>query len=409
MLADRLRSGCRRRAQHDPVRDLAGGDQPPQRDQQLAGQRRNPSATIPAPQSQRRNPSATIIVWRAAAGAAARAAAVRARYPCAHALAFRNIRPSGTSGSARPAAACRDARGHCRPWPGPSRAGGRRFPQAIRSGRPRVRAARRRPAVAPLAGQHLLNKHASLSAVSIPTPITRAGRRIMGWQGRSGSVRRRSRRAASIAAIRSPAKQSRVRSRFGSASVLGGSGIPAAVRNSASRSAALRTAGLKPRIPSRTGVPLIRLPRRVRSPTRLSRSRPGRLASSSAKLGIAAMLRCPRSPRRQPGNPRCSSAASKRPVPGLPHGSPPWAEGARGRLRAAMLASHRDAGGRDHMRFNAAGSQPCALPAGLTRGAPAKTVAARFESNRDAALNPLSEQIPHLVVVAVLRRLLATR
>jgi hypothetical protein len=62
------------------------------------------------------------------------------------------------------------------------------------------------------------------------------------------------------------------------------------VRNPSSRSAALRRVGVKPRMPRRASVALIRLPRRVRSPTRLLRSRLGRLASSSARLGIAAML-----------------------------------------------------------------------------------------------------------------------
>ena len=53
---------------------------------------------------------------------------------------------------------------------------------------------------------------------------------------------------------------------------------------------------------------------RVRSPTRLSRSRRGRLASSSSRLGIADMLKCSRSPRSQPRRARFSSAVSSRSV-----------------------------------------------------------------------------------------------
>jgi hypothetical protein len=51
--------------------------------------------------------------------------------------------------------------------------------------------------------------------------------------------------------------------------------------SSASRSEAVRKSGVKPPMPSRASVLVIRLPRRVRSPTRASRSRLGRRASSS--------------------------------------------------------------------------------------------------------------------------------
>ena len=53
---------------------------------------------------------------------------------------------------------------------------------------------------------------------------------------------------------------------------------------------------------------------RVRSPARLSRSRLGRLASSSSIEGTATMLQCPRSPRSQPRNTRPSIAVSSRSV-----------------------------------------------------------------------------------------------
>ena len=70
-------------------------------------------------------------------------------------------------------------------------------------------------------------------------------------------------------------------SRRSSAIVLGGIGSPSGVRKSSRRSAAFFSLGLKPRMPSRINVAFIRLTIRLCSPTRLSRSRLGRLASSS--------------------------------------------------------------------------------------------------------------------------------
>ena len=58
----------------------------------------------------------------------------------------------------------------------------------------------------------------------------------------------------------------------------------------------------------------MRLTIRVRSPTRLSRSRLGRLASSSSAEGTATIPQCPRSPRSQPRNTRISIAVSSRSV-----------------------------------------------------------------------------------------------
>lgn len=58
----------------------------------------------------------------------------------------------------------------------------------------------------------------------------------------------------------------------------------------------------------------MRLTMRVRSPTRLSRSRLGRLASSSSSVGIVTIPQCPRSPRSQPRKTRISIAVSKRSV-----------------------------------------------------------------------------------------------
>src|SRR6266436_4882734 len=76
-------------------------------------------------------------------------------------------------------------------------------------------------------------------------------------------------------------------SRRSSASVLGGIGSPSGVRRPSRRSTAFFSFGLKPRMPSRTNAAFIRLTIRLCSPTRLSRSRLGRLASSSLIVGIA--------------------------------------------------------------------------------------------------------------------------
>jgi hypothetical protein len=58
----------------------------------------------------------------------------------------------------------------------------------------------------------------------------------------------------------------------------------------------------------------MRLVMRERSLTRHSRSRLGRLASSSSIVGIATIPQCPRSPRNQPRNTRINIAASRRSV-----------------------------------------------------------------------------------------------
>ncbi len=57
------------------------------------------------------------------------------------------------------------------------------------------------------------------------------------------------------------------------------------MRRVSRRSGALRKVALKPRMPKRTKAPFIRLTMRVRSPTRVSRSRLGRRLSSSASVG----------------------------------------------------------------------------------------------------------------------------
>ena len=89
------------------------------------------------------------------------------------------------------------------------------------------------------------------------------------------------RRASSICLIWSLTSRRRSMSRCSSASVLGGIGSPSGVRKSSRRPAAFFSLGLKPRMPSRINAAFIRLTIRVRSRTRLWRSRLGRLASSS--------------------------------------------------------------------------------------------------------------------------------
>src|SRR5207237_4087425 len=76
----------------------------------------------------------------------------------------------------------------------------------------------------------------------------------------------------------------------------------------------LAQVGLKLRMPIRARVAFIRFTMRVRSPTRQSRSRFGRLASSSAIVGTRAMLQWPRSPRSHPKKARFSNSVSSRSV-----------------------------------------------------------------------------------------------
>ena len=116
----------------------------------------------------------------------------------------------------------------------------------------------------------------------------------------SGSSSNRFRRASSICLIWPITKPSRAMSRSSTAETFGRSGEPSGVRRAARRSVALRRVGLKLRMPSRARVPFMRFTMRVRSLTRHSRSRLGRLASSSAIVGTRTMLQWPRSPRSHP-------------------------------------------------------------------------------------------------------------
>ena len=106
----------------------------------------------------------------------------------------------------------------------------------------------------------------------------------------------------------------RSRSRLSAANVFGGIGSPSGVRKVPRRSVAALSFGLKLRIPSRMNAALSRVIMRLASPTSVSRSRLGRLASSSASVGTATILQCPRSPRSQPRKPRFRSSVSSRSV-----------------------------------------------------------------------------------------------
>src|SRR5262249_19533166 len=74
------------------------------------------------------------------------------------------------------------------------------------------------------------------------------------------------------------------------ARVFSGKGDPSAVRSSLSCCSALRNFSRNVRMPKRVRIALIWFPMLVCSVTRLSRSRFGRLASSSSIVGIATML-----------------------------------------------------------------------------------------------------------------------
>src|SRR6516225_117983 len=122
------------------------------------------------------------------------------------------------------------------------------------------------------------------------------------YHARSGCSSNRCRRASSICLIWPITNLSRAMSRSSSAATFGGNGEPSGVDRAARCSAALRRVGLKLRMPSRARVPFMRFTSRVRSLTRHSRSRLGRLASSSAIVGTRTMLQWPRSPRSHPRN-----------------------------------------------------------------------------------------------------------
>lgn len=95
---------------------------------------------------------------------------------------------------------------------------------------------------------------------------------------------------------------------------------PSAVRMASSLSAAWRRLSRKWRMPKRARIALMRLTSRVCSWTRRSRSRLGRRESSSAMVGIAAMVQWRFSPRSQPRKARINSSVSRRSV---------WRGGAR--------------------------------------------------------------------------------
>src|SRR5437016_1194857 len=116
--------------------------------------------------------------------------------------------------------------------------------------------------------------------------------------GRYAYVRSsRSARVFSIELICSRTNASRAMSRRNSSMMFAGRPVPSAVRRPVRRSGALRRCGLNPRIPRRASALFMRLTMRERSLTRLSRSRFGRLASSSSIVGIATIPQCPRSHR----------------------------------------------------------------------------------------------------------------
>ena len=129
--------------------------------------------------------------------------------------------------------------------------------------------------------------------------IPQASRRIIVWLRSPDALCSRSTWASSTCLICSRTKPRRATSRRSSATVFGGKSAPSGVRSASSRSAACRSIGLMPRTPRRIRLALIRLATRARSPTRFSRLRVGRLASSTSKVSAAAMLQSPRQHRDQ--------------------------------------------------------------------------------------------------------------
>src|SRR5260370_1430800 len=103
-------------------------------------------------------------------------------------------------------------------------------------------------------------------------------------------------------------------SRRRAAIVLGGKDLGFGVGRVSSFTVALRSLGLKLRTPNWIKADFMRLTTRVCSWTNPSRSRCGRLASSSSMVGTIATVQWPRSPRSQPRKPRFNIAVSSRSV-----------------------------------------------------------------------------------------------
>src|SRR6266436_8381178 len=95
---------------------------------------------------------------------------------------------------------------------------------------------------------------------------------------------------------------------------VGRQGLASGVRTVSSFTVALRSLGLKLRTPNWIKADFMRLTTRVCSWTNPSRSRCGRLASSSSMVGTIATVQWPRSPRSQPRKPRFNIAVSSRSV-----------------------------------------------------------------------------------------------
>ena len=194
-----------------------------------------------------------------------------------------------------------------------------------------------------------------MSAVSTPTPTTRASSRTMAW-GRLRLLLEPFRRAASISLIWPTTKPSRAMSRCSSAKVFGGSGMPSGVCSVARRSGALRKVGLKSRMPSRASVPSsgsqCACARRPGSRARGSAAwRP--LRQSSGR-GHAAMAPFAAQPAQEPA----LQQLGVEPVG----------------LRPAMLPRYGDTRGMDHVRLDATRPQPARQP---------EAVAAGFEGHRN--------------------------
>src|SRR5262249_44353580 len=99
----------------------------------------------------------------------------------------------------------------------------------------------------------------SMSAVSMPIPITRARRSTMALGPVLGARLRCSSRAFSICWICSRTSRRRSKSRCSSANVLAGMASPSGVRRDCRRSAAFLSFGLNPRMPRRVKATLARL------------------------------------------------------------------------------------------------------------------------------------------------------
>src|SRR3984893_6379697 len=203
-----------------------------------------------------------------------------------------------------------------------------------------------------------------MSAVSMPTPTTRARCRTMAWRPVSASCSNRSCRASSISLICLVTKPSRAISRCNSAETFGGSAEPSGVCSVARRSAAPRLRGGRP----------------AQGWFEVANAQPGQGALHSVDDARALpdqALALPVGPLGVLfGNGRDARHGAVAPFPAQPPQEPPLHQlGVEPvGLGPAMFPRYGDTRGMDHMRLHPTRPQPARQP---------EAIAAGFEGQRN--------------------------